>query len=105
MYTGRHMLGVAANPLAIIFGAFLGLVLKGFVSDATARRIEQALGFCTIVVAVKMALKFENVLVLIFCVGIGGVMGSLMRIEERTARFAVWVQARLVQRGDGKFAL
>lgn len=99
------MFGVLVNVIAIVGGSLLGLFLKKFFSRALGEHIEIALGFCTIVLGIKMAMKFENVLILIFCIALGGVLGYWARIEERTAYLAQKLQRVFSSKKDNNFAV
>lgn len=98
------MTGIIVNPVAIVVGACLGLLFKHVISEKVAKRCEQALAFSVVIIGIKMALKFENVLALIFCVCAGGVLGSFLKIEEKIEKLATNIESRFSGLREGKFA-
>jgi uncharacterized membrane protein YqgA involved in biofilm formation len=86
------MFGVIVNAVAILVGSCLGVFFKKLVTPTLAKRMQWALGYCTLLLGIKMGLKFENVLVVISCVVGGGVMGTLLQIENRSQALALRVQ-------------
>jgi len=98
------MLGVSVNAAAIIVGTILGLFFKKLFTDQLSERIELALGYCTLIVGIRTALKFENVLVLIGCIAIGGLIGYWAQLETRIETSAKRVQQWLTSGKDQKFA-
>lgn len=100
------MTGVFANPLAIIAGALAGILLGKIIPDRVSKRIELALGLCIVILGLKMALKFENALMLVLCVAGGGVAGTLLDLDQRIEAWSKRVQKRLqgnVKDREGKF--
>jgi uncharacterized protein len=99
------MFGVLVNCLAIAAGALLGLSFKKFITRQMGEHIEVALGFCTIAIGLKMALRFENVLLLVLSLAVGGILGHLWKIEDRSAWMAQKLQKKFSTKGDSQFAL
>ncbi|MEW6056926.1 MAG: DUF554 domain-containing protein [Bdellovibrionota bacterium] len=97
------MSGVLVNAGSIIIGTLLGLFFKKLVSDAISRRLEEALGICTLVLGLKMALQFENVLVVVACVSLGGVIGTLLKLELNVERLALKLQQKFSKARESKF--
>src|SRR5688572_10524930 len=98
------MSGVLANALAILAGAFLGRMIRRFMSETISERIETIMGYCTFVLGIKMALQFGNVVLLIVCLALGGVIGTLLRIEKNVELFAKTLERRIFGT-ESKFAL
>jgi uncharacterized protein len=99
------MLGVLVNAVAVVGGATIGLIFKRFISNDLSRFIEATLGYCTIIVGIKMAMQFENVLLWVGCVGLGGILGFSLRLEQNIERAARWVQRLVVGNRESRFAL
>ena len=98
------MYAVLVNAVAIMVGACLGLVFKNLMTERLAKSIEIALGVCTFALGIKMALKYENVLIMILCVVVGGVLGTVLKIEENCEKFAVNLQRRFSGPTESRFA-
>jgi hypothetical protein len=97
---------------AIVVGAALGVLVGNRLPERTRELIMQALGLVTLVVAaLNIADIFDEtwiaevgsagpLLIVLASVVVGGVIGSLLRLEERVEAFGGWVQ-RKVSRKSG----
>jgi uncharacterized protein len=100
------MLGVAVNAAAIVAGSLVGLLFKDFLTERLSRTIRTALGIVTVAIGLKMALRFEHVLLVVGCVAGGGVLGALWELEARIERLGGWAQRRFSgSAGDNRFAV
>jgi len=105
-------LGTLLNMAAIVVGAALGVLVGNRLPERTRELIMQALGLVTLVVAaLSIADIFDEtwiadvgaagpLLIVLASVVVGGVIGSLLRLEERVEAFGGWVQ-RKVSRKSG----
>lgn len=104
--------GTVVNVVAVLLGAGLGIVAGHRLPARVRAVVTDCLGLVTVVVALLSALEVTNpelaaavgtgapVLVVLGSVVLGGVIGSLLRIEERLEALAGRIQ-RLVQRAGG----
>ncbi len=101
--------GTWINVLAIAFGTFLGLVLRGRFLSQILPILKQAIGLITIFVSLNMANSLLRVkagaldgviLSLISLIG-GGIIGELVQIEKRLESVGDWLKAKF--KGKGKF--
>jgi len=97
------MEGVVVNAVGIIVGTLVGLAFKGRISAAIQSKLETALGFCALVIGIRMALKFEDVFCLIGAVVFGGILGTWIQVEKRLESLAVIIQNRLGAKSQGDF--
>ncbi len=77
------MTGVILNSAAIIVGTAIGLLLKKGLSESLQKLMMSSLGFCVIVMGLADALQMNNVIVILISVLFGGVIGHLLKLEER----------------------
>ncbi len=75
--------GSLVNALAIIAGGTVGLLLHGRFPERFREVVFQGLGLCVTVLGLQMALKAQNILVVIFSLLIGGLIGEALRLEDR----------------------
>jgi len=75
--------GTIVNVLAIIAGCALGLTLKKRFPEKIHQIIIQGLGLCSFLIGMQMALKSSNILLTIFSLVIGGIIGELIGIESK----------------------
>lgn len=95
------MLGVTVNTAAIIAGAGLGLALKKFLTPKVSKVIMQALGLSVLAIGILDAIKTENILVLALSLVLGGVIGSLLRIQDRVEKFGKFLERKLNKSEEG----
>ena len=95
-------LGTLVNTLAVVVGSLLGLLLQRKFPDNIRTICFQGLGLCTLLIGVQMALQVENILILIFSILIGGIVGESLRLHDRLLRVGDWVQRR-VRIGSERF--
>ena len=105
-------LGTVLNIVAILIGAGLGILIGHRLPERTRRTVTDALGLVTLVIGGLniVALRDEDyiaavggggtLLVVLVALLIGGIAGSLLRIEERLEAFGGWLQ-RVFVRGNG----
>ncbi|GAQ24876.1 hypothetical protein TSYNT_6257 [Tepidanaerobacter syntrophicus] len=79
----KTLLGTIVNVLTIILGTLLGTALKNRFDEKIKNTVMQGLSLTVMVIGISMAVKTENMLVLTLSVVIGGIIGELLKIEER----------------------
>lgn len=89
------MLGTLVNAAAIIFGTMLGVLLGKKFPEKIQKIVFQGLGLSTILIGMQMALKVENILVLIFSLLLGGMIGETAKIEEKMENLGDWLKMRI----------
>jgi uncharacterized membrane protein YqgA involved in biofilm formation len=89
------MLGTLVNAAAIIFGTMLGVLLGKKFPEKIQKIVFQGLGLSTILIGMQMALKVENILVLIFSLLLGGMIGETAKIEEKMENLGDWLKKRI----------
>lgn len=94
------MLGVWMNPAAVIVGTFIGLVVRGRMTEKMKQIITQALGLCVAVIGISGAIKTQNSLIMIISVGTGSVIGTLIGIEARLNRLGDKIQKKISSAGS-----
>lgn len=75
--------GVALNAAAIVVGSLVGLLLHGRMPERIRTIVFQGLGLCVLVIGVQMALQAHDGLAVAVSVLVGGILGELLRLEER----------------------
>jgi len=95
------LLGTIVNTLAIIAGSLIGLVFRGGIPKRFNVTIMQAISLAVILVGLRMALKTEDVLLVIISLAIGSVIGELIGIEERLENLGKFMERRFSKNGNG----
>jgi len=88
------MKGTVVNVIAIFLGCSVGFILKSKFPERIGKIIMQALGLVSLLIGVQMALKTNNILLVIFSLVIGGVIGETIGIEEGLERFGERVKLK-----------
>lgn len=94
--------GTLVNVGAILVGSLVGAALHARFPQRIQTIVFQALGLCTFLVGMQMALKVENILIVIFSLVLGGICGEWWRLEERLHHLGGWLRRRAKSR-DGRF--
>lgn len=88
------MIGTIVNSIAIIFGSIIGLSMKNLNSDKFNDTIIKGLSLCVIIIGVSGALKVSNILLMIFSIVIGGIIGELIDIDLKLQNFGVKMEEK-----------
>ncbi|KIL38807.1 membrane protein [Gordoniibacillus kamchatkensis] len=97
--------GTIVNAAAIIVGGLLGICLPG-IPERVKRTVMQGLGLAVGVLGLSMALKTDNLLIMIVSLVIGGLLGEWLQIERRLEQAGEWLERKsgALSKGRGKFA-
>lgn len=95
------MLGTIVNTVAIIIGSLLGLVFRGGIPKKYNITIMQAISLAVILIGLKMALKTDAILLVIFSLVIGSLIGEFLKIEGRLESLGKRLETRFAKAGDG----
>lgn len=100
-------IGTAVNVATVLVGALLGMLLGNRLPVRTREVVTDALGLVTLLIAATSAVAVLDpalaaevgdsapLLVVLGSLLVGGIVGSLLRIETRVAAFGSWLQVRL----------
>lgn len=88
------MRGTLVNVVAVLVGSGIGLSVGNRLPERMQRIITTGLGLSTLLIGVQMALKVQNMLVVIASMVIGGVVGELLEIETRLEQAGEWLKGR-----------
>ena len=97
------MLGIWANPAAIVLGGLLGCLLRGGIQEKYKATINYGLALCVMIIGISGALQTRNTLCVIVSVIVGSVIGEGLRIEDGIGRLGDWAQSKL-SKGDTGFS-
>ncbi len=88
------MKGTIVNVIAILLGCSVGFILKSKFPEKIGKIVMQALGLASLLIGMQMALKTDNILLLIFSLTIGGIIGEVIGIEEGLEKFGERVKLK-----------
>lgn len=76
------MLGTFINIVAVLIGSAVGLIAGNRLPERTRQTVMNGLGLVTAIVGLQAALQTRNVLILMFSILLGGILGEWWRIED-----------------------
>lgn len=101
-------IGTVVNVATVLLGAGLGVLLGHRLSERTRDVVTDGLGLVTLLIAILSALAVTDpalvahigssapMLVVLGSLLVGGIVGSLLRLEERVESIGGWLQRRLM---------
>ena len=89
------MKGTLVNVAAIAGGSVIGMMLKSGIPERYQKIVLQGLGLTTTIIGIQMSLKTQNILILIFSLVLGALVGEKVDIERRLKSFGERVTSRL----------
>ena len=95
------MLGTIVNAGAIIAGSLLGLLFRGGIPKKFSVTMMQAISLAVLLIGFKMALKTDAILLVIFSLVIGSLIGEFIDIESRLERLGKRLETRFSKPGSG----
>ncbi|SCY73185.1 DUF554 domain-containing protein [Alkaliphilus peptidifermentans] len=98
------MLGTIVNAVAIIIGGLTGILLRKGIPDSFKNTIMQGLGLCVFIIGLSGALKSENIILVIFCIVIGSIIGEAFAIEDKLQKVGDWLEGNVGRGGEGSMA-
>lgn len=98
------MLGTIVNALAVIAGAFVGLLLKKGIPEKISDVVMKGVALCVLYIGISGSLKGTNTLIAIISIVIGAVIGSLLDIDRRLNSLGELAERKL-SKGDGKTSI
>ncbi len=101
--------GTAVNVATVLLGSGLGVLLGNRLPTRTRDVVTDALGLVTLLIAVLSALAVTDpgfsqlvgdsapILIVLAALVLGGIVGSLLRLESRVEMLGGWLQRRLTR--------
>jgi uncharacterized protein len=94
------MLGTIVNTLTIIAGSLLGLLFSRGIADNYKEIILSGVGLSVILIGIKSALVSNNLMVVIFSVIVGALLGEALRIEKQLENLGAFLESRIVAKSS-----
>ena len=80
--------GTIVNIFAVLIGSTIGIIVGTRLPQRIVKSVFQALGLFTVVIGIIMALKGNEMLVIVFSLIVGTIIGELLHIDENTERIS-----------------
>lgn len=88
-------LGTVANCAAIASGALLGVLFKRGLPEKWQQTMMSGIALCIVLIGVQMALKTNNIIIVIFSIALGSIAGEIVDIEKWMTRLGEKMGAKL----------
>lgn len=105
--------GTAVNVLTVLVGTVIGVLVGHRLHQRTRDVVTDGLGLVTLLIAASAAMAVQDgawsaavgssapMLIVLGSLVVGGIVGSLLQVEDRIERFGSWLQTRLQARTSG----
>lgn len=80
------MVGTIINSVTIIFCSIIGLLFKKALPQRLCETITQGMGLGIMIIGISMALKTQNIIILLVSLLFGAIFGELLNIEKQLKR-------------------
>jgi len=90
-------MGTVVNTLAILAGGCVGLVLRKGLPEKWQNTVMHGIALCVGVIGMQMALKTQNIMIVIASMVKGGKIGEAFDIEDRLNTFGNWVGSKIIR--------
>ncbi|SDE77636.1 DUF554 domain-containing protein [Sporomusa acidovorans] len=93
------MKGTLVNAAAVIIGSGLGLALKQGIPEKYRNTLVQGMSLAVGVIGLQMALKTQNILIVIMGIAVGAIIGETLNIDGGLNKIGAWLSAKLSSAG------
>lgn len=89
------MKGTLVNAAAIILGSGVGLALKHGIPEKYQNTLVQGMSLAVGIIGLQMALKTQNVLIVILGIAVGAIIGEALNIDGGLNKIGAWLSDKL----------
>ena len=86
------MYGTLLNASTVIIGSLIGLIIRSKLPKRIIKTEFQGVGLFTIILGIIMAIKTTNLLIMIFSIVIGSIIGEIIDIDKWINNFGEWLK-------------
>lgn len=94
------MLGTIVNALAIVAGSLVGLLFSKGIADKYKEIILSGVGLSVMLIGIKSALVSNDLMVVIFSVIIGALLGEWWQIEKRLEHLGAFLERKVAAKAS-----
>lgn len=94
------MYGFIVNTITVLAGGSIGVLAGRKLQDKYKSIVLNALGLITILIGIKMALKAEQVMIVVGSMVLGGLLGQWLHIEEKLEQVGEYLKKRAHSQGQ-----
>lgn len=94
------MIGFLVNTGTVLVGSAIGLLAGGKLHDKYKKIVLTSLGLVTILIGLKMAIKTENIMIVVGSLIVGGLIGQWLGIEELLEKLGEYLKKKAGSSGQ-----
>lgn len=94
------MIGTLVNVVAIIIGGSIGLLFRTRIPERMFKIVFQAIGIFTLYLGVSMTLKANELLLMVFSLVVGSLIGEGLRLEDRVECLSELLKRKIGSKED-----
>ncbi len=94
------MLGTLVNTGTVVTGALIGVLIHSRMPERITKTTFQGIGLFTLYIGFTMAAKTQNVLIMVFSIVLGAILGELLNIGSRMEKVSEWGKSRIGSKND-----
>jgi len=94
--------GTLFNVVTVVVGGLIGLLIRSKLPQRFIKIVFTGLGLFTILLGLSMALKTNEMLLMVFAIVIGGILGEAIQLEKRLENASNWIKKKF-NSNEGKF--
>ena len=94
------MLGTLVNTGAVIAGSIVGLLIHAHLPDRLTRIAFQGIGLFTLFIGMKMAFETNSLLILIFSMVLGSILGELIDLDKHLGKLSEKLKVKLKSKNE-----
>lgn len=89
------MKGTLVNAAAVLAGSGIGLFFRKGIPPRFQQTVMQGIALTVFLIGLQMALKAQNIVVVILSIVLGGIIGEILKIDWHLDRLGEWLNGRL----------
>ncbi|MFB7142459.1 DUF554 domain-containing protein [Gottfriedia sp. NPDC056225] len=97
------LLGSIVNAVAIIFGSLLGVFIKR-IPDRMKNLVTQSISLVIIVIGFTLAMKTNQILIVVFSLSLGAVVGEWLDIESKLDKLGLFIESKFHSKNEGSIS-
>lgn len=97
------MLGTIVNSIAIILGAFVGILIKKGIKEKYKSTIMDGIGLSVVIIGIMGGIKANNIILVIASIVIGSIIGEVIDIDLKLDHLGLTME-KSFGKGDANFS-
>lgn len=98
------MTGTIINIITVLIGSTIGLLIRSKIPENYKLILLQAIGLLTFIIGIQMALKTQEILLMMGALLFGAITGQFIGINDKIEKFADTLKKRFASKNDKYFS-